>query len=55
LKYLVITRLLQLDLHDYGRRRFIGNYDGGKQDALIIVHDMNTEQGIVLGMRLLEY
>jgi alpha-galactosidase len=35
--------------HDYGRRRFIGNYDGGKQDALIIVHDMNTEQGIVLG------
>ncbi len=35
--------------HDYGRRRYIGNYDGGKQDALIIVHDMNTEQGIVLG------
>ena len=35
--------------HDYGRRRFIGSYDGGKQDALIIVHDMNREQGIVLG------
>ncbi len=35
--------------HDYGRRRFIGPYEGGKQDALIIVHDMNTEQGIVLG------
>jgi alpha-galactosidase len=35
--------------HDYGRRRYIGNYEGGKQDALIIVHDMNTEQGIVLG------
>lgn len=35
--------------HDYGRRRFIGPYDGGKQDALIIVHDMNREQGIVLG------
>lgn len=35
--------------HDFGRRRYIGNYDGGKQDALIIVHDMNTEQGIVLG------
>ena len=35
--------------HDYGRRRYIGNYDGGKQDALIIVHDMNTEQGVVLG------
>jgi len=35
--------------HDYGRRRFIGPYDGGKQDALIILHDMNREQGIVLG------
>jgi alpha-galactosidase len=35
--------------HDYGRRRFIGPYEGGKQDALIIVHDMNREQGIVLG------
>src|SRR5450759_4957076 len=35
--------------HDYARRRYIGPYDGGKQDALIIVHDMNTEQGIVLG------
>ena len=35
--------------HDYGRRRYIGPYDGGKQDALIIVHDMNSEQGIVLG------
>jgi alpha-galactosidase len=35
--------------HDYGRRRSIGPYDGGKQDALIIVHDMNREQGIVLG------
>ena len=35
--------------HDYGRRRYIGPYDGGKQDALIIVHDMNLENGIVLG------
>jgi len=35
--------------HDYGRRRYIGPYNGGKQDALIIVHDMNREQGIVLG------
>ena len=35
--------------HDYGRRRYIGPYDGGKQDALIIVHDMNMENGIVLG------
>jgi alpha-galactosidase len=35
--------------HDYGRRRSMGPFDGGKQDALIIVHDMNREQGIVLG------
>lgn len=35
--------------HDYGRRRYIGPYDGGKQDALVIVHDMNWEQGIVIG------
>jgi alpha-galactosidase len=35
--------------HDYGRRRSIGPYEGGMQDALIIVHDMNWEQGIVLG------
>jgi alpha-galactosidase len=35
--------------HDYGRRRYIGPYEGGKQDALIIVHNMNWEQGIVLG------
>jgi alpha-galactosidase len=35
--------------HDYGRRRYIGSYDGGKQDALIIVHNMNLEQGIVIG------
>ncbi len=34
---------------DYGRRRHLGPYEGNKQDALIIVHDMNTEQGIVLG------
>jgi alpha-galactosidase len=34
---------------DYGRRRHLGNYDGNKQDALIIVHDMNREEGIVLG------
>jgi alpha-galactosidase len=35
--------------HDYGRRVHIGPYDGNKQDALIIVHDMNREQGMVLG------
>jgi alpha-galactosidase len=35
--------------HDYGRRRSIGPYEGGRQDCLIIVHDMNREQGIVLG------
>jgi len=35
--------------HDYGRRRTIGPFEGGMQDALIIVHDMNWEQGIVIG------
>lgn len=35
--------------HDYGRRRHIGPYEGGYQDALVIVHNMNWEQGIVLG------
>jgi len=35
--------------HDYGRRRHIGSYEGNKQDALIIVHDMNSEEGMVLG------
>jgi alpha-galactosidase len=34
---------------DYGRRKHIGSYDGNKQDALIIVHDMNREEGLVLG------
>ena len=35
--------------HDYGRRRVIGPFEGGRQDALVIVHNMNWEQGIVLG------
>ena len=35
--------------HDYGRRRFIGPYDGNKHDALIIIHNMNLEQGIIAG------
>jgi len=35
--------------HDYGRRPSIGPYEGNKQDALVIVHNMNWEQGIVLG------
>jgi alpha-galactosidase len=35
--------------HDYGRRISIGPYEGNRQDALIIVHNMNREQGIVLG------
>ena len=34
---------------DYGRRRHIGPYEGNSQDALIILHDMNWEQGIVIG------
>ena len=34
---------------DYGRRKSIGPYDGNLQDALVIVHDMNWESGIVIG------
>jgi alpha-galactosidase len=34
---------------DYGRRKSIGPYEGNLQDALIIVHDMNREAGIVIG------
>lgn len=35
--------------HDYGRRRSIGPYDGNMQDALIIVHNSDKQQGIVIG------
>lgn len=35
--------------HDYGRRRSIGPYEGDMQDALIIVHNSNWKQGIVIG------
>ncbi len=35
--------------HDYGRRRSIGPYDGTMQDALIIVHNSDWKQGIVIG------
>ena len=35
--------------HDYGRRRSIGPYDGNMQDALVIVHNSNWQQGIVIG------
>ncbi|MFT3936909.1 MAG: alpha-galactosidase [Chitinophagaceae bacterium] len=35
--------------HDYGRRRSIGQYDGNMQDALTIVHNSNSMQGIVIG------
>jgi alpha-galactosidase len=35
--------------HDNGRRRLIGPFDGGRNDALIIIHNMNWEQGIILG------
>lgn len=34
---------------DYGRRKSIGPYEGNLQDALVIVHDMNREAGIVIG------
>ncbi len=35
--------------HDYGRRRSIGQYDGNMQDALTIVHNSASMQGIVIG------
>jgi alpha-galactosidase len=35
--------------HDYGRRRSLGPYDGNMQDALIIVHNSDLQQGIVIG------
>ncbi len=34
---------------DYGRRRSIGPYEGNMQDALVIVHNMDWEAGIVIG------
>ncbi len=35
--------------HDYGRRRSLGPYQGNMQDALIIVHNSEWKQGIVIG------
>jgi alpha-galactosidase len=35
--------------HDYGRRRSIGPYQGNMQDALVILHNSNWQQGIVVG------
>ncbi len=34
---------------DYGRRKSIGPYKGNLQDALVIVHNINWESGIVIG------
>lgn len=34
---------------DYGRRRVIGPFEGSMQDALVIVHHMDWQQGIVIG------
>jgi len=34
---------------NYGRRKSIGPYEGNMQDALVIVHNMNWEAGIVIG------
>ena len=35
--------------HDYGRRRSLGPYDGNMQDALVIIHNTEWQQGIVIG------
>jgi alpha-galactosidase len=34
---------------DYGRRRSIGPYESNMQDALLIVHNMDWEAGILIG------
>jgi alpha-galactosidase len=34
---------------DYGRRKSIGPYEGNMQDALMVVHNMDWESGIVIG------
>lgn len=34
---------------DYGRRKSVGPYEGNMQDALVIVHNMDWEAGIVIG------
>lgn len=34
---------------DYGRRRSIGPFEGTMQDALVIVHNMDWDAGIVVG------
>lgn len=34
---------------DYGRRRSIGPYEGNMQDALVIMHNIDWESGIVIG------
>ena len=34
---------------NYGRRVTIGPYEGNAQDALVVVHNMNWESGIVIG------
>ncbi|MDA3866987.1 MAG: alpha-galactosidase, partial [Salinivirgaceae bacterium] len=34
---------------NYGRRKVIGPYEGNMQDALVVIHNMNWESGIVIG------
>ncbi|MDA3865314.1 MAG: alpha-galactosidase [Salinivirgaceae bacterium] len=34
---------------DYGRRKKIGSYDGNMHDALVVVHNMDSDAGIVIG------
>lgn len=34
---------------DYGRRESVGPYEGNLQDALVIIHNPEWEQGIVIG------
>lgn len=35
--------------NDYGRQKSIGPYEGNRQDALLIVHNLDWEAGLVIG------
>jgi alpha-galactosidase len=35
--------------HDYGRRKSIGPYDGNMQDALVMLHNSDWQQGLIIG------
>lgn len=36
-------------MSDYGRRKSLGPFLGGRQDALVGLHNINSQQGIIIG------